>query len=259
MATPIPLRFMEAQARNYRRIWRASAFSNFLNPVLYLTAMGIGLGTLVDAGGNTAAFGGLAYLEWLAPGLLAATGFLSGAGEGAFPVMAGTKWLKTWHSVLNTPVGPSDITAGVLLWISVRLLMVCAIYGVVLLLFGIGTPGGVALAVLPSAYAGLAVAAPMAAFAANLEDDTGLSTMFRFGVVPMFLFSGTFFPISQFPEWIQPAAWLTPLWHGVELARGMSLGMETVFPMWLSFGYLTLWLAVGAWLADLAIRARLVT
>ena len=258
MATPVPLRFMEAQARNYRRVWRASAFSNFLNPILYLTAMGIGLGSLVDAGPRTDAFGGLTYLEWLAPGLLAATGFLSGAGEGAFPVMAGTKWLKTWHSVLNTPVGPSDITAGVLLWIGVRLLMVCGIYGLVLLLFGIGSPVGVLLAILPAAFGGLAVAAPMAAFAANLEDDTGLSTMFRFGVVPLFLFSGTFFPISQFPEWIQPVAWLTPLWHGVELARGMSLGMETVFPMWASLAYLALWLGVGAWLADMKIRERLV-
>ncbi len=259
MATPVPLRFMEAQARNYRRIWRASAFSNFLNPVLYLTAMGIGLGSLVDAGENTAAFGDLPYLEWLAPGLLAATGFLSGAGEGAFPVMAGTKWLKTWHSVLNTPVGPSDIAAGVLMWIAVRLLMVCGIYGAVLLLFGIGDPGGVALAVLPAAFGGLAVAAPMAAFAANLEDETGLSTMFRFGVVPMFLFSGTFFPVSQFPEWIQPLAWLTPLWHSVELARRMSLGLDTVFPIWASLAYLGAWLGVGWWLADRMIRKRLVT
>ena len=258
MATPVPLRFVEAQARNYRRVWRASAFSNFLNPVLYLTAMGIGLGSLVDAGPRTDAFDGLTYLEWLAPGLLAATGFLSGAGEGAFPVMAGTKWLKTWHSVLNTPVGPSDITAGVLLWIGVRLLMVCVIYGLVLLLFGIGNPIGVLLAVLPAAFGGLAVAAPMAAFAANLEDDTGLATVFRFGVVPMFLFSGTFFPVSQFPEFIQPLAWLTPLWHGVELARGMSLGTETVFPMWVSLAYLALWLGVGAWLADKKIRERLV-
>ena len=82
--------------------------------------------------------------------------------------------------------------------------------------------------------------------------------MFRFGVVPMFLFSGTFFPISQFPEWIQPVAWLTPLWHGVELARGMSLGMETVFPMWVSLSYLAAWLGVGFWLADIKIRERLV-
>lgn len=257
MATPVALRFVEAQARNYRRVWRASAFSNFLNPVLYLTAMGIGLGTLVDEG-TANGFGQGGYLEWLAPGMLAATGFLAGAGEGAFPVMAGTRWMKTWHSVLNTPVSPGDIVTGLLAWITLRLLMITGIYGVVILLFRVGTPAGVALAVLPATLVGVAVAAPMAAFAAHLEDDTGLATMFRFGVVPLFLFSGTFFPISQFPDYVRPLAYATPLWHGVELTRAAAIGLPTTFPWWVNVGYLLVWVAVGWRLADRQVEKRLI-
>lgn len=257
MATPVALRFVEAQARNYRRVWRASAFSNFLNPIMYLTAMGIGLGSLVDEG-TANAFGAGGYLAWLAPGMLAATGFLAGAGEGAFPVMAGTKWIKSWHSVLNTPVAPADILLGLFTWITLRLLMICGIYGIVIVMFGVGTPAGVALAVLPSALVGIAVAAPMAAFAARLEDDSGLATMFRFGVVPLFLFSGTFFPISQFPELIRPLAYLTPLWHGVELSRAAAIGLETVFPWWVNVGYLLVWFLVGWVLADAQVEKRLI-
>ncbi len=257
MATPVALRFVEAQARNYRRVWRASAFSNFLNPIMYLTAMGIGLGSLVDEG-TASAFGAGGYLAWLAPGMLAATGFLAGAGEGAFPVMAGTKWIKSWHSVLNTPVAPADILLGLFTWITLRLLMICGIYGIVIVMFGVGTPAGVALAVLPAALVGIAVAAPMAAFAARLEDDSGLATMFRFGVVPLFLFSGTFFPISQFPELIRPLAYLTPLWHGVELSRAAAIGLDTVFPWWVNVGYLLVWLLVGWVLADTQVEKRLI-
>ncbi len=257
MATPVALRFVEAQARNYRRVWRASAFSNFLNPVMYLTAMGVGLGSLVDEG-TANGFGQGGYLWWLAPGMLAATGFLAGAGEGAFPVMAGTKWMKTWHSVLNTPVAPADIVLGLFTWIALRLVMICGIYGVVIILFGVGTPAGVALAVLPATLVGVAVAAPMAAFAARLEDDTGLATMFRFGVVPLFLFSGTFFPISQFPEYIRPLAYVTPLWHGVELTRAAAIGLETHFPWWVNVGYLFVWVLVGWRLADAQVEKRLV-
>ncbi len=257
MVTPVALRFVEAQARNYRRVWRASAFSNFLNPVMYLTAMGIGLGSLVDQGTQNG-FGPGGYLAWLAPGMLAATGFLAGAGEGAFPVMAGTKWIKSWHSVLNTPVSPADIVLGLLGWIALRLLMICAIYGFVIVLFGVGTPAGVALAVLPAALVGLAVAAPMAAFAARLEDDTGLATMFRFGVVPMFLFSGTFFPVAQFPDFIRPLAYVTPLWHGVELSRAAAIGLETRFPWWVNVGYLLVWLLVGWKMADTQVTRKLI-
>ena len=99
----------------------------------------------------------------------------------------------------------------------------------------------------------------MVAYTAGLKSESGLSSMFRFGIVPLFLFSGTFFPISQLPAWMRPLAWVTPLWHGVELSRGIALGMDPVPPPTLSVAYLGVWVAAGTWLAVRRMRRRLVT
>ncbi len=249
-------RFVESQALTYSRVWRASIFSNFLNPVLYLAAMGMGLGTLVDRG-SPASLGGLDYLVWLAPGLLAASGMQSGAGEGSFPVMAGIKWIKTYHSVLNTPLAAGDLLAGLLTWIGLRLLMICGIFAGVLVLFDAADPARAVLAVFPAALTGLAFAAAMAAFASWIEDDTNLTMVFRFGIVPLFLFSGTFFPISQLPPVPEGLAYATPLFHGVELTRAAALGIDSALPAWQHITYLLALFGTGAYLAGRNLRKRM--
>lgn len=254
--TTNPLRFFEGQALYYSRVWRASIFSNFLNPVLYLAAMGIGLGSLVDPR-SSEAFGGLDYLTWLAPGLLAAAAMQSGAGEGSFPVMAGLKWLKTYPAVINTPLSVSDLLVGLLAWIGARLVMISGIFAAVLVLFGAADPARAALSVFPAVLTGLAFAAPMAAFAAWVEDDTGLTMVFRFGIVPLFLFSGTFFPIEQLPGLLEGLAYATPLFHGVELTRATALGIEPALPVWQHIGYLIGLLLIGAYLADKYLHRKL--
>jgi lipooligosaccharide transport system permease protein len=106
-----------------------------------------------------------------------------------------------------------------------------------------------AAAVIPAVLTGLAFAAATTAYAAYLESDTGLSTLFRFGIVPIFLFSGTFFPISQLPDWLEPLANVVPLWHGVELARGLALGLPTAWSPVVHVGYLVLWIVGGTFVA----------
>jgi len=91
MHTPPALRVVEARAREYRRTWRGSVISTFMNPILFLVAMGMSLGRLVDSG-PSGGVDGLSYLGFLAPGLLAATAMQTGAGDAAYPVMAGIKW-----------------------------------------------------------------------------------------------------------------------------------------------------------------------
>ena len=108
MGTPISLRVVEAEARIYRRTWRGSVFTSFLNPILYLLAMGVGLGTLVDAN-LPDGLDGLTYVSFLAPGLLVATAMQTGAGEGAWKVMAGIKWQATWNARLATPIGVGSL------------------------------------------------------------------------------------------------------------------------------------------------------
>jgi lipooligosaccharide transport system permease protein len=223
------LRVMEGQARKYRHTWRASVFSSFVNPALMLAAMGLGLGSLVDRNGGP---GGVSYLSFLAPGLLAATAMQTAAGEAAYPIRAGLEWIKSFPAAVATPVSAADLVLGILGWAGIRILQVVTTFAIVEVLFGAVPIPAAAAALVPSTITGLAFAAPIAAYTAHLRDDNGLSMLFRFGIVPLFLFSGTFFPISQLPAWMQPVAFFTPLWHGVEWTRGWALGSTPVWPWW---------------------------
>ena len=104
-------------------------------------------------------------------------------------------------------------------------------------------------AILPAVLTGLAFAAPVAAYTSILEKENGLTTLFRFGIVPLFLFSGTFFPISQLPQAIQPIAYVVPTWHGVELARSITTGLPTTLAPAVHFGVLAIWVGIGTILA----------
>lgn len=248
MASPA-LRYTETQAITYRKTWKGSVFSNFFNPILFLLAMGLGLGSLVDEGTGRSALEGFDYLAYLAPGLLAAAAMQTGAGEGSFPVMAGIKWTRTYHAALATPLSTADLIRGHLIWVTVRLAMVSVAFAFVAAAFGAMGPGRAAIAVGPAILTGLAHGALTTAFAAWVKSDMSLSLLFRFGIIPMFLFSGTFFPITQLPGWMQPLANVVPLWHGVELTRNLALGIEFSINPWIHVGYLVAWTVIGTVLA----------
>jgi len=218
-------RVVEHRAMQYRRTIRASLSSTFLNPVLFLLAMGVGLGTYVDRSGTaTTALGGLSYLQFLAPGLLAATTMQAAAFEATFPIMGGLTWQKTFHAMYATPISPRDIVVGNLVWIAIRLTLIASIFTIVMAFFGAAASPLIVLGIPAAVLTGMAFAAPIAAFSATQRTPEKFNALFRFGITPLFLFSGTFFPISNLPAAIQPFAWLSPLWHGVELSRGLALG-----------------------------------
>jgi len=257
MAAAETMRVAETHARAYRRLWRGSVFSTFLQPILYLAAMGVGLGTLVDEGVGRGALEGFDYLTFLAPGLLAASAMQTGAMEGSFPVMAGIKWQRSYEAVLATPVAVRDLIAGHLLWVAVRLLMMTTIFAGVMMAFGAtGLVEGIR-AIGPAILTGMAFAASITAFAAWTKDHMGLTSVFRFGIVPMFLFSGTFFPITQLPGWMQPIAYATPLWHGVEMTRGWALGLAPAWPAPIHLSYLALWIGAGWILSNRLLQKRM--
>lgn len=257
MAAPPALRVVEYGARVYRRTWRGSVISTFLNPVLYLLAMGVGLGKLVDQGSGSSDLA-IPYLTFLAPGLLAATAMQTAAGDASYPVMAGIKWRKTFHAALATPIRVGDLVAGHLGWVTIRVTFVSVVYAAIMTAFGATSPLQGLLAVPPAVLTGAAFAAAVTAYTARLKDETGLSTLFRFGIVPLFLFSGTFFPISQLPDLVEPLAYATPLFHGVSLCRGLALGLPFEAHWAISVAYLAAWVAAGAWLSLRVMRRRLV-
>jgi lipooligosaccharide transport system permease protein len=207
----------------YRRQWRGSVFGNFAQPVLFLVAMGMGLGSFVDRGGGDA-LGGVSYLQFLAPALLVSTVMQGSVFEATFPILAGFHWVRRFHAMYATPLSPYAIAFGQLAWIATRATLVGAIFALVIVLFGAAATPGIAWVVGVGTLTALAFAGPTAAFMATQRDANAFTNIWRFGITPLFLFSGTFFPIDQLPEFMRPLAWLLPLWHGVDLARSLALG-----------------------------------
>ena len=258
---PVPWgvgRVFEHRFLQYKRSYRATIFSSFLTPVLFLASMGLGLGTYVDASGNQA-LGGVSYLAFLAPGLLAAACMQSAAFEAAFPIMAGLEWTRVFHAMHATPIDGRDIALGNLAWIAARMLLVAAIFTLIIVAFGAAASPLVVLAIPVAALTGVAFAAPIMAFSATQRTPEKFNALFRFGITPLFLFSGTFYPVESLPIFLQPLAWVTPLWHGVSLARGLSLGTIGQDPL-LAVIHLAVLLgftAVGAWASIRTVNTKL--
>jgi lipooligosaccharide transport system permease protein len=234
------LAVLEYCARVYRRNWRGTMFMTFFSPILFLGAMGFGLGTFVNtssgagaATGNAtaSAISGVGYAAFLAPGLLAATCMQTGAFEATYPVMGRLVWDKVYHAMLATPIAIVDIIAGQIGWFAVRLTLVAGAYYVVMLGFGLVRGGPISILAVPvGVLTGLCFSAWIAAFAATQTNDNGFSIIFRFLITPLFLFSGTFFPIEQLPAFLQPVALVTPTYHGVQLIRDLTLGTTSLAP-----------------------------
>lgn len=219
---------VEHQLLLYRRSWRGSVISSFLSPVLFLASIGLGLGGFVDA--NRTALG-VPYIAFLAPGLLAATAMQAAASEATFPVMSGIMWSRSFVAMTVTPIGSRQVVLGLLAYIGLRLALVASIFTLVVVAFGAAASPAIVLAIPAAILTGLAFAAPIAAFTATQRDTQWFNALFRFGITPLFLFSGTFFPIEGLPGLLQPIAWLTPLYHGVALARALSLGTAVDQPV----------------------------
>jgi lipooligosaccharide transport system permease protein len=240
---------------NYRRTWRGTIYSSVLGPVLYLGAMGVGLGKLVNQHPSHL---GVSYLAFLAPGLMAANAMQTAVDESLYPVYASVKWQKTYQAAAATPLRPGDIYRGHVLFTLLRLTMNMTIFLAIMAAFG-AIRSAWAVGCLPVAVlTGLAFATPLDAFAVTREEtDQAFTMIFRFGMIPLFLFSGTFFPVTQLPAWIRPLAYATPLWHGVALCRALSLGTADVAGALGHISYLVAITVLGLALGQRTYRRRL--
>ncbi|WP_214410229.1 ABC transporter permease [Sphaerisporangium fuscum] len=235
----------------YRRLWRASLFSSFVLPVLFLISIGIGVG------GYVGEIGGVDYLSWIVPGVLASTAFQIAFGECTYPVLGDFRWVRAYHAMRATPVQVGDMVAGWLLYILLRVLIaVVAFLGVTALFGALHSPWAL-VTPLVCALLTLAVAAPTMAFAASIEHESYFSLLFRFIMIPATLFSGIFFPVDQLPAVVRPLAYASPLWHGVELDRAATLGITPSWPVVAHVAYLLAFAAAGLLWALHAFRKRL--
>jgi lipooligosaccharide transport system permease protein len=249
------LRTYEFWLTAYRRTWRSTVATSIVNPVFYLGALGIGLGTLVNKSGSTP--DGVEYLAFVAPGVLAATAMQVASNEASWPVLGSIRWTRGYYAMLATPLQIRDVVFGHQAWMATRVVSSCAVYLVVIVAFGgVLSPLGV-LAVPACLLIGLAFSAPMAAYAATCENDGAFVVVNRFVIIPMFLFSGTFFPVTQLPAALEWIAYATPLWHGVDLCRSLTLG-RVHWPLALVHVlYLAAWGAAGLAFALHTYRRRL--
>ncbi len=248
-----PFEFFFAQ---YRRVWRATLISSVVTPVVYLLALGVGMGAFlgdITFRGNT-----YDYFEFVAPGLLAATAMQLASFEASWPILSAIKWTRQYHAMLATPLRVRDVALAQQGFIASRMLMTATVYFVVIAAFGaVATPLGV-LAIPVAVLVGLAYSTFIAAWAARTDNEASFVAIFRFVILPMFLFSGTFFPIDRLPAPLEVIAYLTPLWHGVDLCRMLVLGDVATWLALAHAAYLVAFVAAGLALALFTYRRRLV-
>jgi lipooligosaccharide transport system permease protein len=226
-------------------------------PLLYLFAMGVGLGTLVSHNLGEQGVEGVSYLAFVAPALLCTAAVTIASEEFTYPVMLGFKWNPTFYGMNAAPIAPGQIIDGLVISVTARLLTASVIYYVVMLLFGAVPLTTGFLAIFVAVLAGLAFGVPVMTYVATLEQDTGqLALVMRFVLLPMTLFSGTFFPLTAMPVFLQWIGWLSPLWHAAELARVFTYGMAE--PLWLTIVHVLYLVAlfVVFWLWTRRIAAR---
>jgi lipooligosaccharide transport system permease protein len=256
-----PARSLEFWLLHYKRTWKGTIVSSLVSPALFLGAMGFGLGSLVDKHQHVAhaasRLGGISYVAFLAPGLLAASAMQIGVQESTWPVLASVKWRRTYFAMLATPLQAIDVLIGHVAFIAIRLTISATLFFLVMLAFGAVHHPTAVLGVPVAILTGMAFAAPIIGFSVTRDSDNAFAALFRFGVMPLFLFSGTFFPITQLPAFIRPVAYITPLWHGVALARSLALATATLNGSLVHLVYLLTWVVVGLAVAVRAYRRRL--
>jgi lipooligosaccharide transport system permease protein len=256
MAVSAAARVVEHNALVFRRLWRGSLTVSFFTPLFFLASMGLGLGGLVNRGSG--GVGGVPYIDFLAPGLLAAVTMQTAAFECTYPLLGKIQWDHIYDAMLATPLVVRDLLIGEIAWVAVRLLLVSSIFWIVMAMFGVAHTPESLLAIPAATLSGLAFATPLIAFTSTQKSDGVMGTIFRVVITPLFLFGGAFFPISRLPGVLQAVAWATPLAHGVALSRGLVLGNLVIRDAVLHLVVLLVYTITGAVIARPLLVRRLV-
>lgn len=237
----------EARLRSMLKwIWLIIAIA-IANPVLYLVSIGLGLGSFIDQNAGSAGVDGVSYLTFLAPALLATAAIQGALDESVFPTLEGFKWNKLFFSMNATPLSGNHIAMGVFFNSLIRTVFTAVLYWLVMLAFGVLESPRAWLAIFTAIMAGAAFGAFMQALAGFLENENVFFTIVeRFIIMPLFLFSGTFYPLTNMPIYLQWIGWISPLWHATELGRWLTYGSEISTQMlFVHFIFLNSILVVG--------------
>ncbi|MFA5860897.1 MAG: ABC transporter permease [Candidatus Thermoplasmatota archaeon] len=249
----LAFRVWQREVTLYKRIWPSTILSSLLDPIMYLLALGFGLGAYVSQG-----IGGHSYLEFIAPGLIASSVMYAAAFEGAWNSYVRMFVERSYESMMATPAELEDVLAGEFAWGATRAFLYSIVMLLVLRAFGL-VHSWYALLIPPIAVlAGFMFMAIGLSYTVRCRHMDQLTFFFTLGVTPMFLFSAIFFPLSGLPVPVQVVAWFSPLYHLVEVTRGLALG-EAGFALFGHFAWMLV-VTVLVWgLPALALRKRLQT
>lgn len=246
----------EYRLRNLSKWWGAIVAFGLGNPVLYLASIGLGVGALVNRNGPNALPDGVAYLTFLAPALLATAAIQGTQDEVTFPLMHGLKWERVFYAMQSTAITPTQIAQGVMITAVIRSVFTAGIYWLVLWVVGGFTSANAILAMPAAIVAGVSFACLMLALTVRfIDSQMFLSSIGRFVLTPMFMFSGTFFPLESMPLAVRWLGWISPLWHATDLGRVLTYGKAV--PGWLVLTHIAYLLLLGA--VTFAIGSRMLT
>jgi lipooligosaccharide transport system permease protein len=250
---PSPLPVLEHRLLALRRTWRGNVFTSLLLPIMFLLGMGVSVGAYVDSTGTL----GVPYVDYVAPGLMVTTAAQIAVAESMWPVLGAFEWHRLYHSMRATPLRAVDIVGGELAYLMIRVGVPAAAFLVVMTAFGAVTSWWGLLAVLTAVLLALALAPAVLAYTASIKSDNMFALLFRFVIIPMTLFAGVFFPVDAMPVVARWIAYVSPLWHAVELCRYATVGVPSALsPVW-HVGYLLVWAVVGYGLARSRFSRRL--
>lgn len=238
------------------QLWRAELFPPLLEPIIMFLALGLGLGTYVELTGDTE------YIQFLAPGVLVIFPMFAATFESLWGAYWRLDRQGTYAAILATPARPEEIVAGDIMWAATRMLINSAL---ILVVMAALTPAWdliespLVLLTLPAnLLAGVLFSSFGLAYTSKAQSISQLSYFFSLFILPQFWFSGGFFPLDDLPGWAEVLAWITPIFHAVELNRAMLTGDPELVDL-LHFAWILVLTIPAFWFALWSMRRRLVT
>lgn len=223
----LAFRVWQREVTLYKRIWPSTILSGLLYPLIYLLAMGFGLGAYV-----TRTMGGVPYLQFIAPGLVASSIMMAATFEIAWNSYVRIHIERAYDAMMTTPAALADVVVGEILWATTRSVIYASVMMIVLLALGLVPSWWAVLVPAVALLGGLAFGFIGLAYTSLVKHMDQLTFYFTLFVTPMFLFSGIFFPIEGLPRGVQVVAAATPLFHLVTVTRDLILGTVALDTLW---------------------------
>jgi lipooligosaccharide transport system permease protein len=206
--------------RVFSKVWKGALLPQFVDPLFYLLAMGFGLGTYL------ATVNGIPYKQFVGPGLMASAVMWAASFETTWNIFFKMEETRLYDAVLSTPVEVQDLVLGEVLWAATRALVYGTVFLLIVTAFGLVDSAWAITAPVFLALGGACFGMLGLTFTSLIKTMDWYSFYYTLFITPLFLFSGIFYPLTRLPDWVHVAAWFTPLYHLVQITRGLALGPD---------------------------------